>query len=108
MSSGFRSHSLVHFNYYDSPTDIPSLHIFGETDEIIPREMSELLASTFRVKKILTHPGGHYFPATTKQKQVYIDYFQDQLQEYLEAKEIENANPNNLIPLEMGDDDDSE
>lgn len=37
LSSGFRSGSLVHLNYYENKVQIPSLHIFGETDEIIPK-----------------------------------------------------------------------
>lgn len=86
-------------NYYEDPVDIPSLHIFGETDEIIPRAMSESLAETFVQPQILTHPGGHYFPATTQQKQFYINHFQDLLQLYLEAKELANANETNSVDI---------
>lgn len=99
LSSGFRSGSLVHKNYYENPITIPSLHIYGESDEIIPGEMSELLASTFVEPEFLKHPGGHYFPATSQQKQDYIIYFQNRLQEYLEAKEIQNANKTNSFML---------
>lgn len=107
LSSGFRSGSLVHMNYYEDPVDIPSLHIFGESDDIIPREMSEALAATFVQPQILTHPGGHYFPATSQQKQFYINHFQDLLQLYLEAKELANASEANTIDImECSDDDD--
>lgn len=37
VASGFRSGSLVHLNYYENKVQIPSLHIFGETDEIITK-----------------------------------------------------------------------
>jgi predicted esterase len=40
LSSGFKSGSLVHMNYYLSKNQIPSLHIFGQTDEIIPQGMN--------------------------------------------------------------------
>lgn len=99
LSSGFRSGSLVHKNFYENPITIPSLHIFGETDEIIQRDMSELLSTTFVEPEFLIHPGGHYFPATAQQKQNYIIYFQNRLQEYLEAKEIQNANETNSFLL---------
>lgn len=99
LSSGFRSGSLAHKNFYENPITIPSLHIFGESDEIIPGEMSELLSSTFVEPEFLKHPGGHYFPATSQQKQEFINYFQNRLQEYLEAKEIENANETNSFML---------
>lgn len=92
IASGFKSGSLAHKNYYEQKISIPSLHIFGETDEIIPKSMSIELAESFEEPNLLPHPGGHYFPATTQQKQIYIDFFQDQLQDYLEAKEILEAN----------------
>lgn len=37
LSSGFRSGSLVHLNCYETKVQIPSLHIYGEADEIIPK-----------------------------------------------------------------------
>lgn len=61
--------------------------------------MSQELADTFDDPKILQHSGGHYFPSTTQQKQFYRNYFQDLLQEYLEAKEIENANCLNSVTI---------
>lgn len=36
MAAGFKSYCDQHRNYYDPPIDVPSLHIFGETDEVIP------------------------------------------------------------------------
>lgn len=71
--------------------------------------MSEELADTFEDPKILRHTGGHYFPSTTQQKEFYRNYFQDLLQEYLEAKEIEMANSLNSVTIlndENGDGDD--
>lgn len=109
MSSGFRSGSLAHLGYYQDPIDIPSLHIYGESDTCIPREMSEELAETFIDPKILTHPGGHYFPATTKEKQFYINYFQDMLQQHLEAKELQLATAANSVNIyDNGEEEDAE
>lgn len=99
MSSGFKSGSLAHLNYYEDRITIPSLHIFGETDNVIPKEMSEELACIFEDPRILQHTGGHYFPSTTQQKEFYRNHFQDLLQEYLEAKEIETANAFNSVTL---------
>lgn len=91
IAAGFKSRSLAHKNYYYCPITIPSLHIYGETDEIITKEMSLELAEHFDEPSFITHPGGHYFPATTQQKQLYIDFFMDQLQDYLEEKELAAA-----------------
>lgn len=36
MASGFRSGSLPHLKYFNDTITLPSLHIFGENDQIIP------------------------------------------------------------------------
>lgn len=111
LASGFRSGSLAHRNAYEQMIQIPSLHIYGETDEIIPKDMNLALAECFDEPNVLSHSGGHYFPATVNQKPIYIDFFQDQLQDYLEAKEIAEASLANAIQLkaiEENDDNESE
>lgn len=40
MSSGFKSGSLPHLKYYNDRINLPSLHIFGENDNIIPTGMA--------------------------------------------------------------------
>lgn len=72
LASGFRSGSLAHMNYYEELLSIPSLHIIGNADKIIAPAMSELLATCFEEPTVVRHPGGHYFAATSQQKQYYI------------------------------------
>lgn len=36
MISGFISNCLPHMKYYGDPINLPSLHVFGEADDIIP------------------------------------------------------------------------
>ncbi|XP_058976306.1 esterase GA18864-like [Musca domestica] len=91
MSSGFLSGSLVHKSAYEESVIIPTLHIYGLSDEIIPKEMSQELANHFKNVEVLEHNGGHYFPATSQQKQTYINFFQDRLQEYLENLELQQT-----------------
>uniref|UniRef100_A0A182NGD8 Serine hydrolase domain-containing protein n=1 Tax=Anopheles dirus TaxID=7168 RepID=A0A182NGD8_9DIPT len=98
--AGFRSGSLVHLNYYENKIQIPSLHIYGETDEIITKDMSESLAEAFLDPEVLTHSGGHYFPAQASLKETYVEFFRDQLQQHLEAKELQNATEENTFHLE--------
>uniref|UniRef100_A0A2M4ATM9 Putative phospholipase/carboxyhydrolase n=1 Tax=Anopheles triannulatus TaxID=58253 RepID=A0A2M4ATM9_9DIPT len=100
LASGFRSGSLVHLNYYENKIQLPSLHLYGETDDIITKDMSIALSDTFLEPEIVTHPGGHYFPAQASMKQIYVDFFRDQLQLYLEAKELANATEENTLQLE--------
>lgn len=97
LSSGFISGSLVHMSAYEERIQIPTLHIYGLTDEIIPKEMSEALAANFKNVEVLEHNGGHYFPATAQQKQTYVNFFEDRLQEYLEHMELQQSGSASFI-----------
>lgn len=88
LAAGFKSGSLVHRACYEQKISLPSLHVYGMNDEIIPNTYSEKLKDCFANPLFMTHDGGHYFPATVNEKQTYINFFQDQLQSYLEDREI--------------------
>ncbi|KAJ3659414.1 hypothetical protein Zmor_011103 [Zophobas morio] len=85
MAAGFKSGSLPHMKYYSESISIPSLHIFGETDKIIPTEMSEALSDAFVEPEIVKHPGGHYVPASAPQKYAYQSFFKTR---YLQSVEV--------------------
>lgn len=89
LAAGFRSGSLAHLNYYEDLISIPSLHIAGQSDEIIPYEMSLSLSMCFEDPTLVTHAGGHYFAATASQKHTYIDFFRKRLEDHLERKELQ-------------------
>ncbi|XP_017845239.1 esterase GA18864 [Drosophila busckii] len=104
LTSGFISGSLVHMSAYEERITIPTLHVYGLTDEIIPKDMSESLAANFKNVEVLEHNGGHYFPATAAQKQAYINFFQDRLQEYLEHLELQQSSNASFIDSVCEDD----
>ncbi|EDW83180.1 uncharacterized protein Dwil_GK22454 [Drosophila willistoni] len=104
LASGFISGSLVHMSAYEERISIPALHVYGLTDEIIPKEMSQALANHFKNVDILEHDGGHYFPAKAQQKQTYINFFQDRLQEYLEQQELQQSGNASFVDSADGED----
>ncbi|ERE67973.1 diphthamide biosynthesis protein 1 [Cricetulus griseus] len=57
-----------------SPLSLPSLHVFGDTDRIIPPQESMQLASQFLGAVTLTHSGGHFIPAAATQRQAYLKF----------------------------------
>lgn len=57
-----------------SPLSLPSLHVFGETDRVIPAQESVQLASRFPGAVTLTHSGGHFIPAAAAQRQAYLKF----------------------------------
>ncbi|XP_020024709.2 esterase OVCA2 [Castor canadensis] len=57
-----------------SPLLLPSLHVFGDTDGVIPSQESMQLASQFPGAITLTHSGGHFIPAAASQRQAYLKF----------------------------------
>uniref|UniRef100_A0A8D2DU85 Esterase OVCA2 n=1 Tax=Sciurus vulgaris TaxID=55149 RepID=A0A8D2DU85_SCIVU len=57
-----------------STLSLPSLHVFGDTDRVIPSQESIQLASQFPGAITLTHSGGHFIPAAACQRQAYLKF----------------------------------
>ncbi|XP_005096416.1 esterase OVCA2 [Aplysia californica] len=77
LIAGFKSRSTAHDVHYSGRSEIPSLHVYGETDQIISESMSEELLQYFRDPTILRHPGGHFVPAASAQKKGYMGFLND-------------------------------
>lgn len=74
LVAGFRSACEEHQKFYDPPLEIPSLHVFGLEDRVIPDNMSRELLPSFKDPQVLTHPGGHFVPAASAHRQAYQDF----------------------------------
>uniref|UniRef100_UPI0037E92CF1 esterase OVCA2 n=1 Tax=Semicossyphus pulcher TaxID=241346 RepID=UPI0037E92CF1 len=74
LVAGFRSACNEHQRFYNSPLHIPSLHVFGLEDRVIPDNMSRELLPSFQDPQVLTHPGGHFVPAASAHRQTYQDF----------------------------------
>ncbi|KAM9321435.1 esterase OVCA2 [Gastrophryne carolinensis] len=76
LVAGFKSLASEHSSYYQEPITVPTLHVYGDTDRVIPGELSQELASHFVNPVLLTHPGGHYIPVNAAQKKVYFTFLE--------------------------------
>ncbi|KAM9348820.1 esterase OVCA2 isoform 2-T2 [Symphorus nematophorus] len=74
LVAAFRSACKEHQTFYNSPLQIPSLHVFGLEDRVIPDIMSRELLPSFQDPLVLTHPGGHFVPAASAHRQTYQDF----------------------------------
>ena len=72
--SGYKSRQSVHKCYYDVTVSVPSLHVMGETDKVIEKEMSVELSELYEDKTVLEHKGGHFVPATSAEKAKYVEF----------------------------------
>lgn len=76
LVSGFKSRCKAHEILYPERINVPSLHVIGETDAVIPSEWSEALTQTFVNPTVLRHPGGHFVPGNSSLKVEYLLFFQ--------------------------------
>lgn len=74
LVAGFRSACTEHNGFYSAPIQIPSLHVFGQEDRVIPDSMSVELLPFFQDPVTLRHPGGHFVPAASAHRQTYLDF----------------------------------
>uniref|UniRef100_A0ABK0LFP2 Esterase OVCA2 n=1 Tax=Rattus norvegicus TaxID=10116 RepID=A0ABK0LFP2_RAT len=75
LVSGFCPRGLDHKEpILQSPISLPSLHVFGDTDRVIPSQESMQLASRFLGAVTLTHSGGHFIPAAASHRQAYLKF----------------------------------
>ena len=63
MVGGFTSFMPQHADLFPRKLTIPSVHVIGRSDGIVPRPDSLKLANRFTNPLILEHPGGHIIPS---------------------------------------------
>ncbi|KAK8722947.1 hypothetical protein OTU49_011965 [Cherax quadricarinatus] len=80
FASAFRSRSAPHQCLYSEKITLPTLHIYGETDQVIGKDMSEELLQYFHEPETHVHPGGHFVPATAAHKAIYVKFLEDMKQ----------------------------
>src|SRR5882757_1039345 len=62
MVGGFKNDAPAHAPLYQHQFTLPSVHIIGRTDGVIPPRESEALAAQFENPVVLEHSGGHVVP----------------------------------------------
>merc|ERR1712126_456449 len=77
MVASFKSLSTKHQKWYGEDAKkvtMPTLHVFGSTDNVIKKHLSEDLLSLFENASKMVHPGGHYVPAKAQQRTGYFSF----------------------------------
>ena len=64
MVGGFTSNAPQHAGLFGHQLTMPSVHVAGRADVIVPRRDSLLLAGRFADPLVIEHPGGHVIPGT--------------------------------------------
>jgi pimeloyl-ACP methyl ester carboxylesterase len=79
MVGGFRSDSPAHAHLYAAAEsyDLPSLHIIGQADRVVPSDDSRVLAAQFTGPVVLEHPGGHIIPGAPAIRRGFADFLDE-------------------------------
>ncbi|KAL4222813.1 Ovarian cancer-associated protein 2 [Mactra antiquata] len=83
LVAGFKSRQSTHEVLYKTPFTVPSLHVYGDTDKVIQKEMSEDLLQYFVEPRTVQHSGGHFIPVTSAEKKKYTEFLQEMLDKKL-------------------------
>jgi pimeloyl-ACP methyl ester carboxylesterase len=62
MIGGFTSFMPQHAGLFRRKLSVPSVHVTGRADMIVPMRDSQLLADRFADPLVIEHPGGHVIP----------------------------------------------
>ncbi|KAK9468388.1 serine hydrolase FSH [Lipomyces arxii] len=81
LFSGFKSTLPEHEQYF--PVKIPTLHVSGANDVIVPPARSQTLidASVETGRKVYQHPGGHFVPSNREVVTVVNEWITEPLKE---------------------------
>lgn len=76
MMSGFPSRADKHQHFYAEPINLPSMHIWGLKDDIVPPFASKKLMDTFRVedRRYVEHANGHMVPSDSNTRNAISDF----------------------------------
>jgi Serine hydrolase (FSH1) len=79
MVGGFASNDTSHAYLYQRKSEyaLPSFHIFGESDFVVPSSRSERLAGFFKDPLILRHSGGHIVPGNPQVRSGFAAFLQE-------------------------------
>ncbi|CAB4064462.1 Esterase OVCA2 [Lepeophtheirus salmonis] len=78
LVAAFKSSSLEYSSH--SPIcGIPSLHVVGNSDKVISPENSKEILEHFdkESSRVLFHSGGHFVPAKSAHKQIYLNFIEN-------------------------------
>ena len=79
MVSGFTSTLPQHAHLFRQKLTVPSLHVMGHTDTVVPMRDSLLLAERFAQPIIVEHRGGHVIPDDPAVTTRIVDFVTDRV-----------------------------
>jgi len=90
LVSGFPSLIESHQYIYDKIITTQSLHIIGNSDTCIPKEMGDALTTKFESPVVVYHEGGHFVPTQSEVRDEYKTFLDKMLHKISEESKHSN------------------
>jgi pimeloyl-ACP methyl ester carboxylesterase len=74
MVGGFTSTMPQHAELFRHKLTVPSIHVTGRADAVVPRHDSVQLADRFADPLVIEHPGGHIIPSGTAATEPIVSF----------------------------------
>jgi predicted esterase len=76
LVGGFPSNDPAHRALYESVESfaLPSLHMIGRADRVVPSEASRALAARFESPVLFEHEGGHVIPSSPEARATFGEF----------------------------------
>jgi hypothetical protein len=85
MVGGFKSDSPQHAELFKKTLALPSVHVMGRSDGIVPIGHSRILASAFKDPLVIEHRGGHIVPGIDTVTHPLAQFLTDRLPPFEES-----------------------
>uniref|UniRef100_A0A8C8S9T7 Esterase OVCA2 n=1 Tax=Pelusios castaneus TaxID=367368 RepID=A0A8C8S9T7_9SAUR len=86
LVAGFCSRAAALGRCEREPIALPSLHVLGRADRIVPAALSRELAARFVEPTLLVHPGGHLVPGSAPQRAALLGFLDAQFRLEMRCK----------------------
>lgn len=79
LYSAFRMQAASAQHWYETPFTVPTLHVMGTLDTVVPEEKGMALYNCWapNARALLKHPGGHYTPSQKPILQAVLKFVND-------------------------------
>lgn len=98
--SGFAKNVALAKKYLAGPITVPTLHVIGELDSVVPSEVSESMFKTYfdpKISTIFKHPGGHFVPHHKPMIKQWVSWVVDQISKSQPPKKEDKDDLDDLL-----------
>lgn len=76
LVAGFKSGQTQHAKFFSKETKcfLPTMHVIGDTDKVIPCDLSTELLDCFENPSVFRHSGGHFVPVNADAKNSFVEF----------------------------------